>query len=94
MDYTSIITAISSVGFPIVACIMVYRTMVETTKENHTQIKEVMTRHNEEVKALQTALDNMALTMQKALDDNTSVMRRLIDRIDDIGGIYNGKSEQ
>ena len=93
MDYSTIITAISSVGFPIIACIMVYRSMVENSKESHAQIKEVMTRHNEEVKALQAALDNMALTMQKALDDNTSVMRRLIDRIDDIGGLDNGKNK-
>lgn len=71
MDFATIVTAVSSVGFPIIACIMVYRAMIENNKDFNKQIRDMMTLHSEEIKAL-----------QKSLDDNTAVMERLIDRID------------
>ena len=75
MDYTTIITAISSVGFPIVACIMVYRAMLDNNKDFNSQVRDMMKLHSEEIKSL-----------QKSLDDNTAVIARLIDRIDFMEG--------
>ena len=75
MDYATIITAISSVGFPIIACIMVYKAMIDNNKDFNSQIKSLMQLHSDEIKSL-----------QKSLDDNTSVIERLIDRIDLMDG--------
>ena len=71
MDYTTIITAISSVGFPIIACIMVYKAMLDNNKDFNAQVRDMMKIHSDEIKSL-----------QKSLDDNTAVITRLIDRID------------
>ena len=73
MDYSAIITGISSVGFPIIACVMVYRAMLENNKDFNSQVREMMQMHSAEIKSL-----------QKSLDDNTTVIARLIDRIDDL----------
>ena len=71
MDFATIVTAVSSVGFPIIACIMVYKGMIDNNKESNAKITEMMRLHSDEIKAL-----------QKSLDDNTAVITRLIDRID------------
>ena len=78
MDFATIITAVSSVGFPIIACIMVYKGMIDNNRDSNTQIKEMMRLHSDEIKSL-----------QKSLDDNTAVITRLIDRID----LMNDKKE-
>lgn len=78
MDFATIITAVSSVGFPIIACIMVYKGMLDNNRDSNAQIKEMMRLHSDEIKSL-----------QKSLDDNTAVITRLIDRID----LMNDKKE-
>ena len=82
MDYTTIITAISSVGFPIIACVMVYKAMLDNNKDFNKQVHDLMSVHQEEIKAL-----------QKSLDDNTSVISRLIDRIDFMEGFKDDDSK-
>lgn len=71
MELSTIVTAISSVGFPIIACIMVYKAMLDNNKDFNAQVRDMMKIHSDEIKSL-----------QKSLDDNTAVISRLIDRID------------
>lgn len=70
MDFTSIIQAISAVGFPIVFCIIVYKTMVDSIKLFNEKLTEMLRQHADEAQG-----------MQKALDDNTAVIQRLLDQI-------------
>lgn len=70
MDFTTIISAISAVGFPIVFCIIVYKTMIDSIRLFNDKITDVMKQHAEESKAMQTSLDN-----------NTAVVQRLLDKI-------------
>lgn len=72
MDFTTIIQAVSAVGFPIVFCIIVYKTMVDSIKLFNDKLTELMQQHAQESQA-----------MQKSLDDNTAVIQRLLDRIGD-----------
>lgn len=72
MDFTTIIQAVSAVGFPIVFCILVYKTMIDSIKLFNNKLTELMKQHAEESQA-----------MQKSLDDNTAVIQRLLDRIGD-----------
>jgi len=73
MDFTTIIQAVSAVGFPIVFCIIVYKTMVDSIKLFNDKLTELMQQHAQESQA-----------MQKSLDDNTAVIQRLLDRIGDV----------
>lgn len=72
MDLQSIISAVSAVGFPIVFCIIVYKTMIDSVKLFNDKLTDMMKQHAEETKA-----------MQKSLDDNTSVIARLLDKMGD-----------
>lgn len=72
MDFTTIIQAVSAVGFPIVFCILVYKTMIDSIKLFNDKLTELMKQHADESQA-----------MQKSLDDNTAVIQRLLDRIGD-----------
>lgn len=73
MDFTAIISAISAVGFPIVFCIIVYKTMVDSIRLFNEKLTELMRQHADEAQA-----------MQKSLDDNTAVIRRLLDKIGEV----------
>lgn len=57
MDYTAVAQLIGSLGFPIVACVMLYMRM-EKQDENHKQ----------EVSELTKAIQNNTLVMQKLID--------------------------
>ncbi len=57
MDYTAVVQLIGSLGFPIVACIMLYVRM-EKQDENHRQ----------EVTELTKAIQNNTIVMQKLID--------------------------
>lgn len=57
MDYTAVAQLIGSLGFPIVACVMLYMRM-EKQDENHKQ----------EVSELSKAIQNNTLVMQKLID--------------------------
>lgn len=57
MDYTAVMQLIGSLGFPIVACVMLYVRM-EKQDENHKQ----------EVSELTKAIQNNTLVMQQLLD--------------------------
>lgn len=70
MDFNTILQAISAVGFPIVFCIIVYKTMVDSVKLFNDKLTEILKQHADE-----------AQSMQKSLDDNTAVIQRLLDQL-------------
>lgn len=57
MDWTQILNLISSVGFPIVACIALFM-----------YVKESAAIHKQEIDELRKAIDNNTLVMQKLID--------------------------
>ena len=57
MDFTTIISAISSVGFPIVFCFVLYKTISDMQKA-----------HKEESDKMTEAIHNNTLVIQKLVD--------------------------
>lgn len=57
MEWSEIIAAISSVGFPIVFCVMLWRSN-----------RDSLERHAEETKRLMTSIDKLTLAMQRLFD--------------------------
>lgn len=70
MTVQDIVTMVSTVGFPIVCCIAIYRSMMQFIDSFNTKLTDIMRQHADEVKV-----------MQKSLDDNTAVIQRLLDKI-------------
>lgn len=60
MDFATIISAVSAVGFPIVFCIILYKTIIDMNKE-----------HKEEVGKMTEAIHNNTLALQKLTDKLT-----------------------
>ena len=57
MDFQTIIAAVSAVGFPVVFCFVLYKTMIDQAKE-----------HKEESAKLTEAIHNNTLVIQKLVD--------------------------
>lgn len=57
MDFNTIIAAVSSVGFPIVFCIMLWKTNKDTSQQ-----------HAEEVKSLIQGIDRLEKAIQRLFD--------------------------
>ena len=71
MDTNVILTAIGTVGFPIVACCAMAYFFAVTNKNYRDDLKEQNQQHKEETKNLVDAINN-----------NTLVIQRLIDKLD------------
>lgn len=57
MDFQTIIAAVSAVGFPVVFCFVLYKTMIDQAKE-----------HKEESAKLTEAIHNNTVVIQKLVD--------------------------
>lgn len=57
MDFATIVSAVSAVGFPIVFCLILYKTMLDQNKQ-----------HKEEADKLTEAIHNNTLVIQKLVD--------------------------
>lgn len=57
MDFATIVSAVSSVGFPICFCLILYKTMIDQSKE-----------HKQESQSLTEAIHNNTLVIQKLVD--------------------------
>ena len=57
MDFTTIVSAVSAVGFPIVFCLILYKTMLDQNKQ-----------HKDEADKLTEAIHNNTLVIQKLVD--------------------------
>lgn len=71
MDFPTILSAIGSIGFPIVACIGIAWFFNRVNENYRTDLKEMNTQHKEEMKLMTDAINN-----------NTLVLQRLCDRMD------------
>ncbi len=72
MDFNSIMQAISTMGFPIVMCIVVCFYVKYIMDKNSEQLQMIMDKHREESKE-----------MTKAIENNTLALTRLIEKIGD-----------
>lgn len=57
MEWSEIIAAISSVGFPIVFCIMLWKTNRDTQSAHETEVKNLM-----------SSIDKLTLAIQRLFD--------------------------
>lgn len=57
MDFATIVSAVSAVGFPVVFCFILYKTMIDQSKE-----------HKAESDKLTEAIHNNTLVIQKLVD--------------------------
>lgn len=57
MDFQTIIAAVSAVGFPVVFCFVLYKTMIDQSKE-----------HKDECAKMTEAIHNNTLVIQKLVD--------------------------
>lgn len=73
MDANTITTIISSVGFPIVACVGLGWFVKYQTDNNNREVAEMRKEHTEEINKVTDALNN-----------NTLVVQKLCDKIDNI----------
>lgn len=71
MDFPTILSAIGSIGFPIIACIGIAWFFNRVNENYRTDLKEMNTQHKEEMKLMTDAINN-----------NTLVLQRLCDRMD------------
>lgn len=68
MDINSIVAVISSVGFPIVACVGLGWYVKYQTDNNNKEVSEMRREHQEEIAKVTDALNNNTLALQKLCD--------------------------
>lgn len=68
MDTNTIVSIISSVGFPIVACLGLGWYVKYQTDMNTKQVENMRLEHKEEVNKMTEALNNNTLALQKLID--------------------------
>lgn len=73
---------ISSLGFPIVACICMALYVKEQTKNNREDVKELNSQHTKEMTEFKDEI-------KQALNNNTMALNRLCDKLDVKGGEIN-----
>lgn len=73
MDFQTIASLVSSIGFPIVACLALGFYVKYQTDKYDTSVKELQKEHKEEV-----------TKMTEALNNNTLALQKLVDKIDNI----------
>ena len=73
MDFQTIASLVSSIGFPIVACLALGFYVKYQTDKYDQSVKELQKEHKEEV-----------TKMTEALNNNTLALQKLVDKIDNI----------
>lgn len=72
MDFNAVIQAISTIGFPIVMCIVVCFYVKYIMDKNSEQLMQITNSHREESKE-----------MTKAIENNTIALTKLIEKLGD-----------
>ena len=72
MDFNAVIQAISTIGFPIVMCIVVCFYVKYIMDKNSEQLMQITNSHREESKE-----------MTKAIENNTIALTELIEKLGD-----------
>ena len=75
MDWNAILGAITSVGFPIVACIAMAIYVTKLTKEQREETKELNNAHTQEMMAFKDEI-------KEALNNNTIALTKLCEKLD------------
>ena len=65
MNLTDILTAVSTVGFPIVCCLLLGWYVKVQNESNQRQLDEIRKDHKEEANKMITALENNTLAIQE-----------------------------
>ena len=68
MDIQTVLTAISTVGFPIACCVGMGWYVKYTTDKNREDLTTLNTQHKEEMCTVTTAINNNTLALQKLTD--------------------------
>lgn len=68
MDFTSVLQAIATIGFPIVACIGIAWFFNKVNENYRQDIKELSLQHKEEMQAMTEAVTNNTMALQKLID--------------------------
>lgn len=68
MDVDSIITAVSTLGFPICCCLGLGWYVKYQTDAYRTEVKDMQREHKEEISKVTEALNNNTLALQKLVD--------------------------
>lgn len=71
MTFAEVLQAISTIGFPIVACCAMAYFFIKVINNYRNDIKEMNAEHKKEMDAMTTAVNN-----------NTLVLQKLVDRLD------------
>lgn len=71
MTFAEVLTAISTIGFPIVACCAMAYFFAKVNENYRKDIKEINAEHKEEMNS-----------MVEAINNNTMVIQKLVDRMD------------
>jgi hypothetical protein len=75
MDWSAIGTLITTVGFPIVACILMGVYVKYITDQQRCETKELNAQHTQEMLAFKDE-------MKDALNNNTLALQKLCDKLD------------
>lgn len=73
MDFNTIITAIGSLGFPIVGCIVIAWFFYHVNENYRNDIKELNASHKNEIKQLSDVIASNTLVLQKLCDKLDSI---------------------
>ena len=68
MDIQTVLTAISTVGFPIACCVGMGWYVKYITDKNREDLTTLNTQHKEEMSTVTTAINNNTLALQKLTD--------------------------
>lgn len=79
MDFQAVLTAVATVGFPIVACIALFYYIYKQAERHKEEIKTLSEMHKLELDAVTEALNN-----------NSIVLAKLSEKIDVIINMYKG----
>lgn len=68
MNINDILTAVTTVGFPIVCCGAMMYYVKYTTDKHREEIETLNTQHKDEMKEVTSAINNNTLALQKLCD--------------------------
>lgn len=68
MDFASVLQAITTTGFPIVACIGIAWFFNKVNENYRQDIKDLSLQHKEEMQAMTEAVTNNTMALQKLID--------------------------
>ena len=68
MSFTDVLTAISTMGFPIAACCAMAYFFLTVINNYRAALTEINAEHKEEMQAMTSAVNNNTLVIQKLVD--------------------------